>query len=102
MTARSDGVPTTWSVPNDHRPPGVLLFTSATPTLLAATEGEGGFHVPSIDEFFPPAILFEDTIFQIDRIWIIRIVATIVLLAVFVVAARAPSSYLAGSRAPSR
>lgn len=88
MTARSDGVPTTWSVPNDHRPPGVLLFTSATPTLLAATEGEGGFHVPSIDEFFPPAILFEDTIFQIDRIWIIRIVATIVLLAVFVVAAR--------------
>ena len=56
--------------------------------LLAASESEGGFHAPSIADFFPPAILFEGTIFQIDRIWIVRIVATIVLLAIFVVAAR--------------
>jgi len=56
--------------------------------LLAADEGEGGFHAPSIADFFPHAILFEGTPFQIDRHWIIRIVATIVLLTVFVVAAR--------------
>jgi F-type H+-transporting ATPase subunit a len=56
--------------------------------LLAASEGEGGFHAPSIADFFPSAILFEGTPFQIDRIWIIRIVATIVLLAIFVAAAR--------------
>lgn len=75
--------------PNDHL--GVLLSTHATSVILAAIEGhegEGGFHPPSISDFFPPAILFEDTIFQIDRIWIIRIIATLVLLSVFVIAAR--------------
>ncbi len=72
----------------DLRPPGVLLFTSATPSLIAASEGEGGFHAPSITDFFPPAILFEGTPFQIDRIWIIRVLATVVLLSVFIVAAR--------------
>jgi F-type H+-transporting ATPase subunit a len=56
--------------------------------LLAASEGEGGFHAPSIEEFFPPAILFEDTIFQIDRIWIVRVIAAVVLLTVFIIAAR--------------
>ncbi|QJW38328.1 F0F1 ATP synthase subunit A [Cellulosimicrobium protaetiae] len=64
------------------------MSTLATPVLLAASESEGGFHAPSIADFFPPAILFEGTIFQIDRIWIIRVVATIVLLAIFVFAAR--------------
>jgi F-type H+-transporting ATPase subunit a len=75
--------------PNDHL--GVLLSTHATSIILAATEGHegaGGFHTPSISDFFPPAILFEGTIFQIDRLWIIRIIATVVLLSVFVIAAR--------------
>ena len=56
--------------------------------MLLAADGEGGFHPPSIGDFFPHAILFEGTPFQIDRIWIIRVVATIALVAVFVVAAR--------------
>jgi len=56
--------------------------------MLRAADGEGGFHPPSIGDFFPPAILFEGTPFQIDRIWIIRVVATIALLTVFIVAAR--------------
>lgn len=76
-------------MPRSSRSPGVLLFTPATPLLLAASEGgEGGFHTPSIGDFFPHAILFEGTPFQIDRLWIIRIVAAAVLLAVFVIAAR--------------
>lgn len=75
--------------PNDHL--GVLLSTHATSVILAATEGHeggGGFHTPSISDFFPSAILFEGTIFQIDRLWIIRIIATLVLLSIFVIAAR--------------
>ncbi|GAB3171994.1 F0F1 ATP synthase subunit A [Myceligenerans halotolerans] len=59
--------------------------------ILAAAEGHedaGGFHTPSLSDFFPSAIAFGETLFQIDRIWIIRIVATIVLLTVFIVAAR--------------
>jgi F-type H+-transporting ATPase subunit a len=75
--------------PNDHL--GVLLSTHATSVILAATEGHeggGGFHTPSISDFFPSAILFEGTIFQIDRLWIILIIATLVLLSIFVIAAR--------------
>lgn len=74
---------------SDHL--GVLLSTLATSMILAAAEGHedaGGFHAPSLSDFFPSAIAFGDTIFQIDRIWIIRIIATIVLLSVFVIAAR--------------
>ncbi|WP_245885934.1 F0F1 ATP synthase subunit A [Xylanimonas oleitrophica] len=58
-----------------------------TPLLLAA-EGEGGFHVPSISEFFPAAILFGGTPFEFNRLHLIRILATIALLTIFVLAAR--------------
>jgi F-type H+-transporting ATPase subunit a len=75
-------------VPGPHDHWESTLSTLATPTLLAASESEGGFHAPTIADFFPPAILFEGTIFQIDRIWIVRIVATLALLAIFVIAAR--------------
>lgn len=72
--------------PHDHWES--TLSTLATPVLLAASEGEGGFHAPSITDFFPPAILFEGTIFQIDRIWIVRVIAVVVLLTIMVLAAR--------------
>lgn len=55
--------------------------------LLAAPEGDG-FHAPSIAEFFPAPILFGGTPFEFNRIHLIRIVATLVILAVFLVAAR--------------
>lgn len=69
---------------------GALLSTLATSLILAAEghEDAGGFHSPSLSDFFPAAIAFGDTIFQIDRHWIIRVTATIVLLSVFVIAAR--------------
>src|SRR5690606_31892921 len=75
--------------PNDHL--GVLLSTYATSAILAAAgghEGEGGFHTPSIADCLPSGILFEGTSLQFDRIWTTRIVATLVLLSVFVIAAR--------------
>jgi F-type H+-transporting ATPase subunit a len=55
---------------------------------LVAESGDGGFTPPSIEDFFQPAILFEGTWYQIDRIWIVRIITTIVLLTVFVIAAK--------------
>lgn len=61
-----------------------------TPTLFAATEGDG-FHAPSIAEFFPAAIMFEGTPFEFNRIHLIRVVATIALLALFVLAAKRAS-----------
>ena len=45
-----------------------------------ATEEEGGFHPPSIFEFFPDAIWFEGTPFEINRIILIRFLAVAVLI----------------------
>ncbi|WP_436968558.1 F0F1 ATP synthase subunit A [Demequina lignilytica] len=49
-----------------------------------------GFHAPSIAEFFPPAILWEGTLFEFNRIMLVRVIAAVVLLAIFwIVASRA-------------
>ena len=47
--------------------------------LLLANEGA---HLPSVNDFLPPEILFQGTPFAINRIILIRIVATVVLLVV--------------------
>ncbi|MCW2288347.1 F0F1 ATP synthase subunit A [Leucobacter luti] len=63
----------------------MALFANAvqlvTPSLFTAEEG--GFHPPSLDEFFPEALFFEGTIFEINRIMLIRIIMVIVLLVLF-------------------
>lgn len=52
-----------------------------TPVLFA-TEG-GGFQPPTIDEFFPEAILFAGTPFEMNRIMMIRVLMMVVLLVLF-------------------
>jgi F-type H+-transporting ATPase subunit a len=56
--------------------------------IVAASEDDGGFHAPSIDEFFPPAIFFEGTIFEINRIIIIRLIVVIAILIIFYLGTR--------------
>ncbi|MFC8599647.1 F0F1 ATP synthase subunit A [Isoptericola sp. NPDC057191] len=63
------------------------LSTPAIPLLLAA-EGDGEFHAPTVADFFPPAIFFEGTPFEFNRIMLVRVIAAIFLLTVFVIAAR--------------
>lgn len=53
--------------------------------LLLANEGA---HLPSVNDFLPPEILFQGTPFAINRIILIRIVATIVLLLVLGITAK--------------
>ncbi|MGP7959946.1 F0F1 ATP synthase subunit A [Sanguibacter sp. A247] len=55
--------------------------------MLASGDG-GGFHTPSLADFFPPAIFFEGTPFEFNRITLVRVIATVVLLTVFGLAAR--------------
>lgn len=57
-------------------------------TLAATGEGEGGFHAPSIADFFPHPFLFEGTAFEFNRLQLVRVIAVVVLLAVFLLAAR--------------
>ena len=63
----------------------MALFSNAVqlvaPVFIAA-EG-GGFHPPSINDFFPEIVLFEGTPFAMNRIMIIRVIMTIVMLLLF-------------------
>ncbi|WP_369345449.1 F0F1 ATP synthase subunit A [Demequina pelophila] len=61
-----------------------------TKSYLERLFSSDGFHAPSIDEFFPPALLWEGTIFEFNRIMLIRVIAAAALIGVFwFVAARA-------------
>lgn len=64
------------------------LSSLATVQLLASDEGGSGFHAPSIADFFPPPVLFEGTIFEFNRIQLVRIIAAVTLVVIFVIAAR--------------
>ena len=58
--------------------------------MLAVEEGGGGFHAPSLAEFFPEALLFEGTFFELNRIRLIMLFMTGVLSLFFVLAFRKP------------
>lgn len=45
--------------------------------------GDSGFHVPSISEFFPPAIFGDGTWFEFNRVQLIRVIMTIALIGLF-------------------
>lgn len=56
--------------------------------LLAASGESGGFHPPSVAEFFPPPFLFEGTPFAFNRIMMIRVLAAVILVTLFWLASR--------------
>lgn len=65
-----------------------MLFTATTTAILAASEDGGGFHAPSISEFFPAPLLFDGTVFEFTRIDLVRIIAAVAIAAAFVIVAR--------------
>lgn len=57
--------------------------------VLPMAEAEGdGFHPPTLEEFFPEVFLFEGTPFAINRIMMLRIIAAVVVVVLFVLYAR--------------
>lgn len=65
-----------------------ILLPFAAGVTTAAGEGEG-FQAPTLDgEFFPAPFLFEGTPFEFNRIMLVRVIATVVLITVFWLAAR--------------
>ncbi len=59
-------------------------------TLSVTTLASGEFHAPSLTDFFPPAVLFEGTPFELDRLMLVRLLMTAVLVAVMLLAFRSP------------
>ncbi|MFC7406309.1 F0F1 ATP synthase subunit A [Georgenia alba] len=58
--------------------------------MLAASHGEesGGFHPPSLADFFPPALFGDGTIFEFNRVTLVRFIAVAGLVLFFWLAAR--------------
>jgi F-type H+-transporting ATPase subunit a len=48
-----------------------------------ATSDDGEFSPPTIAEFFPPAVLFEGTDFEVNRIVLIRLLAVLAIFLIF-------------------
>ncbi|WP_405179852.1 F0F1 ATP synthase subunit A [Nocardia sp. NBC_01377] len=57
---------------------------------LSVTTLAGEFHAPSLTDFFPPAVLFEGTPFELDRLMLIRLLMTAVLVGFMLLAFRSP------------
>ncbi|WP_430593424.1 F0F1 ATP synthase subunit A [Humidisolicoccus flavus] len=53
------------------------------------TDGDG-FHAPGVSEFFPDALFFEGTPFEINRIVLVRLLAVAILLFLFWLGLRKP------------
>ncbi|MBM4493974.1 F0F1 ATP synthase subunit A [Rhodococcus hoagii] len=50
----------------------------------------GEYHPPSLDDFYPPAVLFEGTIFELDRLMLIRLLMSALVAVFFIIAMRSP------------
>ena len=61
----------------------IALLANALNLLVPMSTDDGGFHGPSINEFFPGGLFFEGTLFEINRITLVRIVAVVAILIVF-------------------
>lgn len=64
-----------------------LLHLAFTQISMAAQDS-GGFHAPTLDEFFPPFVAFAGTPFALNRIMLIRLLVLVVLVLFVVVATR--------------
>jgi F-type H+-transporting ATPase subunit a len=77
--------------PRCRRAPINAPLTLIARVLTTTTDdgsGDGEFHGPSIDEFFPEPVLFIGTPFEMNRILIIRMLVVVVLLLIFWLATR--------------
>ena len=59
------------------------LLVNALNLLVPMSTDDGEFHGPSVMEFFPGALLFEGTPFEINRIMLVRFIAVAALLIIF-------------------
>jgi F-type H+-transporting ATPase subunit a len=50
--------------------------------------GSDGFHAPSISGFYPEALAFAGTIFEFNRIAMVRVIATVIAIVIFALVAR--------------
>ena len=60
-----------------------------SPLATSIGSGDGGFTGPSLEEFYPAFLLFPGTVFEVNRLMLIRIAVVIVVLVLFWAGTRA-------------
>ena len=63
-----------------------LLVNALTALIPFATDGgheDGGFHPPTVLEFFPDIVLFDGTIFAMNRIMMMRVLIALIICLIF-------------------
>lgn len=53
------------------------------PLVAGDNQGNGGFEGPSLQDFFPPALFFKGTLFELNRLMFIRFLVVVVLVLLF-------------------
>jgi F-type H+-transporting ATPase subunit a len=61
----------------------IALLANALTLLVPMSTDDGEFHGPSINEFFPEALLFDGTPFEINRIILARFIAVAAVVLIF-------------------
>jgi len=54
---------------------------------IVADSGDG-FHAPSLDEFYPPALFGDGTFYEFNRVMMVRLIAAVLLVGIMVFVAR--------------
>jgi F-type H+-transporting ATPase subunit a len=67
----------------------VFVAIAVVAGIFAFTAGPADFHGPAIDEFFPKAVLFAGTPFELNRIMLIRILVVVVVVLLLWLGSRA-------------
>ncbi len=74
--------------PTDPSTSRECVLTSLVTVLPLAAGDSGGFQPPTIADFFPAPVLAHGTWLQFDRIELVRVIAPVVVVLLFVIAAR--------------
>ncbi|MDO5700686.1 MAG: F0F1 ATP synthase subunit A [Bowdeniella nasicola] len=75
-------------VPLSHFASLLSVKAAALPGAAILAGDQGEFHAPSLSDFFPGPIFGEGTFFEFNRVMLIRLVATVVLCGLFILATR--------------
>ena len=54
---------------------------------IVAEDGDG-FHAPSINDFYPPALFGDGTFYEFNRVMMVRLIAAVLLVGIMVFVAR--------------
>src|SRR6478736_6851273 len=61
---------------------------NVAPMLRIVAEDGDGFHAPSINDFYPPALFGDGTFYEFNRVMMVRLIAAVLLVGIMVFVAR--------------